>query len=125
MGTAKGKKGIIIALQYYSHLKLKKMKNTTPHKPATKVGKGLQKLDTAKAIKAVKEAKEVKYIYPVEITDPLQRKQFRRRARTASANYEAQIKALKKSNKAEDKKELEKVNKDFTKFTKATYIPGV
>lgn len=101
------------------------MKNATATKPTTKVGKGLQKLDTAKAIKAVKESKEVKYLYPEELTDPLQRKQFRRRARNSSAIYEAQIKGLKKSNKAEDKKELEKVNKEFAKFTKATYIPGV
>lgn len=87
----------------------------------TKVSKTLQKIDTAKAISAVRAEKETKYIYPEDITSKDDKKKFRRKIRTTEFNYQKQMKSLKKSNKVEDKKELEKLTKDYTKFKKANY----
>lgn len=86
--------------------------------------KGLETKNLAKNIKATKETKVVprpdtKYLYPAGCDTLQKRKEFRRTSRQSLRKYERIMARLKKSNKAEDKKELIKQERELKQIKSA------
>lgn len=82
--------------------------------------KSIVKQNLAASAKKVNERKTL-YVYPGTATDSAARKEFRRKARATAKRLDKAIKALAKSNKAEDKKALKSTQLEFEGFKKNTY----
>lgn len=90
----------------------------------SKKSQDLKKINVAAETKKSVEERLTKYIYPIEMKTPQQKKDYRRKMRGELKKLTSLLNKLRKSKEPEAEKELHKAEKEFSHFTKEHYNVG-